>query len=267
MDNKNQEFNGASKMPSFKRFEQVFAQFAEQVGGAFSVKAGLDERDAVGIQSDFTKWFMGSFINPDKPSNMPSLGDLVEYAYVKSNFRTWNIEFRAMLTKTQSYYSAEVQVSCPILKKKDIRFELQRKTGNSKLPGKNKPLNVQKWLGFFLPYRILKSRGTRLGQPHILSFQDTALQNSFIATCNDQGDGEKLVQDPLFQKCLREYRSFDYLEIGYLDWVGKDKCHILEVKTSIGLSFGVQPLSEALELAKTCLTLLEEFNVLTENAD
>lgn len=106
-----------------------------------------------------------------------------------------------------------------------------------------------------------------LGATNILSIQDAFLQNSFVAACNDRAIGEKVVQDPRFQECLKNSTHFEYLEIGYSDWIETSDHHILEIRSSTGSSLGVHPLVEALELAKTSLTLLEEFELRSKDGE
>lgn len=275
MDETNQQFDSVGKLPSYKRIELIFANFAEQIGGTYSVKAGLDDRDANGFQSDFSIWFKDHFINPITAKNTaskehhetPSLTTLFEYAYVKYKFRTWEIEFRTMLSKTQSCDTVQVWVSCPIHMKKGIHLELWRDPNNSKMPEKNEPFAIPKWLGIFFPNRLIKSRGNQLGATNILYIHDAVLQNSFVASCNDRGIGEKVVQDPRFQECLKNSTHFEYLEIGYSDWIETSDHQILEIRSSTGVALGSQPLLEALELAKTSLTLLEEFELISKDAE
>ncbi len=275
MEHTNQQFDDVGKLPSYKRIELIFANFAEQIGGTYSVKAGLDDRDAIGFQSDFSIWFKDHFINPTTAKNTDpkkhhethSFTALYEYVYVKSKFRTWNIEFRSMLSKTQSYDTVQVWVSCQIHMNKGINLEIWRDSNYSKLPAKNKPLSIPKWLGIFFPNRLIKSRGNRLGATNILSIHDALLQNSFVASCNDRAIGQKVVQDPRFQECLKNSPHFEYLEIGYSDWTETADYHIFEVRSSTGVALGIQPLVETLELIKTSLTLLEEFELISKDIE
>lgn len=77
MYNTNPQSDDDSKIASFKKIEVLFAQLAEKVGGIYSVKAGQDEDDAIGLQSDFTNWIVSHVLEPlnDKHANPTRLSE------------------------------------------------------------------------------------------------------------------------------------------------------------------------------------------------
>lgn len=275
MYNTNPQSDDNSKIASFKRIEVLFAQFAEKVGGIYSVKAGQDEDDAIGLQSDFTNWIVSHVMEPlnDKTANPTRLSETEfvkaaqECVYVKYKFQNWNIEFHAVLNKFQSLETVKVYVKCAVLQRRKLFLEVVKMPNPPQILGKNRPFSIPKWLGVFLPHRYVRSRTTYFSEVYNLSFQDAVLQNSFLARCNDQGLGQRLIQDSRFHESLKNSPRFETLELGLSEWAGTTLCKVFEIRTSTAASFGIQPLEEALQLAKTCLTLLEEFGVITENTD
>jgi hypothetical protein len=272
MHRSSQENNKNDSTPSCKRIELLFSNFAEQFGGIYRVEAGMDKRDIAGVESVFSNWLLHKVVIPwwrllgksadlSKSDDQRLINDHYETVYVQCQYETWNIEFRASLAKTQTNNRARVFVTCPILLKSKFNIVVGKQHKLSGLPSTNKAWNIPKWLSVFLPNRFIKTCGTSFATSYKFQFRDEANQNAFLASFNDPAIGEKFVQDPRIQKCLSSFPAFEYLTVGYKDGLTNDRQDFLELWECID-GQNSQPLENALQLTKTSLALMKDFDLI-----
>ncbi len=243
--------------------ESMLKQFAERVGGKYSLTPGISDEEIRTSKSELSKWFDKSVLDPvlclfgqSLETGKNEWAEHIKNAYVDCDYRNWSIRFHIRNHNFDFHTpgTLRLRITCPITRC-DLRFYLTRKEEKitrADVAPVREGFVVPCYLKPLIPEGILMSL-----EPELLTFlvqlHSEQLDDIYIARATDQSVAERLLHDHRVQDYLMQLGGVYFWRIGYCDPNGTND-RLFELNERIGLS--LEPLEVSLRLTQTMLDLL-----------